>query len=182
MCGLSGTEVFRSNPTRLSLQLSTCIIIAFAKAAGLIMIGTPADAIIADAFVKGFRDYDLQQAWAAIYKDAMTPPNGDEHKRWADRAEWTACEARTGLTHYKTRGYIPADETAESVSCTMEDAFEDFCAAQVAKDLGKDSDYQFFMKPSQNYRNVFNPATGLLTCSRPKFWNLRWDRHRDRRG
>ncbi|HEY2084261.1 MAG TPA: GH92 family glycosyl hydrolase, partial [Verrucomicrobiae bacterium] len=92
-----------------------------------IMIGTPADAIIADAFVKGFRDYDTNKAYAAIYKDAMTPPDGDEHKRWADRAEWTSYEARAGLTYYKSLGYIPADKTAESVSCTLEDAFEDYC-------------------------------------------------------
>lgn len=127
-----------------------------------IMIGTPGDAIIADAFVKGFRDYDVKKAWAAIYKDAMTPPDGDEHKRWADRAEWTSYEARQGLTYYKKLGYIPADKTAESVSCTMEEAFEDYCVAQVAKGLGKDADYQFFLNRSQNYRNVFNPATGFV--------------------
>jgi predicted alpha-1,2-mannosidase len=127
-----------------------------------IMIDTPADAIIADAFVKGFRDFDVNTAYAAIYKDAMTPPDGDEHKRWADRAEWTSYEARAGLTYYKTLGYIPADKTAESVSCTMEDAFEDYCVAQVAKGLGKTNDFEFFMKRSQNYRNVFNPATGFV--------------------
>lgn len=127
-----------------------------------IMIGTPADAIIADASVKGFRDYDVNQAYAAIYKDAMTPPDGDTHKRWRDRAEWTSYEARAGLTYYKELGYIPADKTSESVSCTLEDAFEDYCVAQVAKGLGKTNDYEFFMKRSQNYRNVFNPATGFM--------------------
>jgi predicted alpha-1,2-mannosidase len=127
-----------------------------------IMICTPGDAIIADAFVKGFRGFDVSNAWNAVYKDAMTPPDGDEHKRWADRAEWTSNEAREGLTYYKSLGYIPADKTAESVSCTMEDAFEDYCVAQMAKGLGKESDYEFFMKRSQNYRNVFNPATGFM--------------------
>jgi len=127
-----------------------------------IMIGTPGDAIIADAFVKGFRDYDTNKAYAALYKDAMTPPDGDEHKRWGDRAEWTSYEARAGLTYYKALGYIPADKTAESVSCTLEDAFEDYCVAQVAKGLGKEDDYQFFLKRSQNYRNVFDPATGFM--------------------
>jgi predicted alpha-1,2-mannosidase len=126
------------------------------------MIGTPADAIIADAFVKGFRDYDVNKAYAAMYKDAMTPPDGDEHKRWGDRAEWTSYEARAGLTYYKALGYIPADKTAESVSCTMEDAFEDYCIAQVAKGLGKDNDYQFFMNRSRNYTNVFNSASGFV--------------------
>jgi predicted alpha-1,2-mannosidase len=127
-----------------------------------IMIGTPADAIIADAFVKGFRDYDVNQAYAAIYKDAMTPPDGDEHKRWGDRAEWTGYEARAGLTYYKKLGYIPADKTAESVSCTLEDAFEDFCVAQVARGLGRESDAKFFLDRSQNYRNLYNPATGFM--------------------
>jgi len=127
-----------------------------------IMICTPADAIIADAFVKGLRNYDVKSAYAAIYKDAMTPPDGDEHKRWQDRAEWTSNEAREGLSYYKELGYIPADKTAESVSCTLEDAFEDFCVAQVAKGLGKTNDYDFFMKRSGNYRNVFNPATGFM--------------------
>ena len=127
-----------------------------------IMICTPADAIIADAFIKGFRDYDVNTAYAAIYKDAMTPPDGDENTRWQDRAEWTSNEAREGLTHYKKLGYIPADKTAESVSCTLEDAYEDYCVAQVAKGLGKTNDYDFFIKRSRNYRNVFNPATGFM--------------------
>jgi len=127
-----------------------------------IMIGTPADAIIADAYTKGFRDFDLQQAYAAIYQDAMTPPEGDEHKRWQDRAEWTSYEARAGLTYYKTLGYIPADKTAESASGTLEDAFEDYCVAQVAKGLGKTGDYDLFLKRSQNYRNLFDHRTGFL--------------------
>ena len=127
-----------------------------------IMIGTPADAIVADAFVKGFRNFDVNQAYAAIYKDAMRPPDGDTQKRWEDRANWTSYEARGGLTYYKQLGYIPADRTSESVSCTLEDAFEDFCVAQVAKGLGKTNEYEFFIMRSRNYRNVFNPATGFM--------------------
>ena len=133
-----------------------------------IMIGTPADAIVADAYVKGFRGYDTNLAWAAIYKDAMTPPDGDTHKRWQDRAEWTSYEARAGLTYYKTLGYIPADKTAESVSCTLEDAFEDYCVAQVAQGLGREEDYRFFMNRSQNYRNLFDPASGFME---PRLYN-----------
>lgn len=128
-----------------------------------IMIGTPADAIIADAYVRGFRDYNLKEAWAAIYKDAMTPPDGDTHKRWADRAPWTSYEARQGLTYYKKLGYVPADKTNESVSCTLEFVLEDYCVAQVAKGLGKEKDYRFFMKRSKDYRNLFDPKTGFMT-------------------
>lgn len=126
------------------------------------MIGTPADAIIADAFVKGFRDYDLKKAYGAIYKDAMTPPEGDQHKRWQDRAGWTSYEARVGLTYYKTLGYVLADKTSESVSCTLEYALEDFCVAQVAKGLDKAADCRFFTKRSENYRNVYNSAAGFM--------------------
>lgn len=51
-----------------------------------IMIGTHADSVIADAYVKGIRGFDLNKAYAATYKDAMTPPDGDTHNRWLDRA------------------------------------------------------------------------------------------------
>jgi len=128
-----------------------------------IMIGTPGDGIIADAFVKGFRKYDLKNAYAAIYKDAMTPPDGDTLKRWEDRADWTSYEARGGLTYYKQLGYVPADKTNESVSRTLEFAVEDYCVAQVAKGLGKEGDYKFFMNRSENYKNLFDPATGFMT-------------------
>ncbi len=128
-----------------------------------IMIGTPADAIIADAFVKGFRNFDLKNAYAAIYKDAMTPPDGDTLKRWADRADWTSYEARAGLTYYKKLGYVPADKTNESVSNTLEFAVEDYCVAQVAKVLGKEKDYEFFINRSKNYKNLFDPSTGFMT-------------------
>jgi predicted alpha-1,2-mannosidase len=127
-----------------------------------IMIGTPADAIVADAFVKGFRDYNVNKIYEAIYKDAMTPPDGDTLKRWADRAEWTSYESRAGLTYYKSLGYVPADKTNESVSCTLEYAVEDFCVAQVAKGLGKTNDYNFFMNRSKNYRNVFDSTSGFM--------------------
>lgn len=129
-----------------------------------IMIGTPADAIIADAYVKGFRNFDVKQAYAAIRKDGMTPPDGDTHKRWADRAAWTSYEARAGLTYYKQLGYVPVDHTNESVSCTLEYALEDYCIAQVAKGLGKDADAAYFLRRAQNYHNVFNPATGFMAA------------------
>lgn len=128
-----------------------------------IMIGTPADAIIGDAYVRGFGGYNLNEAWNAIYKDAMTPPDGDTHKRWADRAQWTSYEARQGLTYYKKFGYVPADKTNESVSCTLEFALEDYCVAQVAKGLGKENEYRFFMKRSENYKNLYDPKTGFMT-------------------
>ena len=137
-----------------------------------IMIGTHADSVIADAYVKGIRGFDLTKAYAATYKDAMTPPDGDTSNRWADRAPWTAYEARGGLTWYKSLGYVPIDKTDESVSCTLEFAYDDFCVAQLAKAMGRQEDYELLMKRTRNYRNLYDPVSGFM---RPKKSDGTWD-------
>ncbi len=63
-----------------------------------IMIGTHADAVVADAITKGLTDFDLNKAWDAVCKDAMVAPDGDLEHKWGDRDPWTAYEARGGLT------------------------------------------------------------------------------------
>ncbi|MCP9494807.1 MAG: GH92 family glycosyl hydrolase [Pyrinomonadaceae bacterium MAG19_C2-C3] len=137
-----------------------------------IMIGTHADSVIADAYVKGFRGFNLDKAYAAMYKNAMTPPDGDAANKWLDRAPWTAYEGRGGLTWYKTLGYVPQDKTDESVSRTLEFAYNDFCVAQIAKAVGKNDDYAMLMKRSRNYKNLYDPATGFM---RPKKSDGTWD-------
>ena len=127
-----------------------------------IMIGTHADAVIADAYVKGFRDFDLSKAYEAMYKNAMTPPDGDDKKNWGDRAVWTSYEGRGGLSWYKKHGYVAADKTNESVSRTLEFAYDDFCVAQIAKAVGKNDDYNTFMSRSMNYKNVYNKETAFM--------------------
>jgi predicted alpha-1,2-mannosidase len=127
-----------------------------------IMIGTHADSLVAEAFRKGFTGFDRQLAWQAVYKDAMTPPDGDTTRRWLDREEHTPYEARAGLTYYKQLGYIPTDKTDEAASSTLEDTYDDWCVAQIAKALGRTEDFRFFLKRSLNDRNLFNPAVGLM--------------------
>ncbi|HEY1745000.1 MAG TPA: GH92 family glycosyl hydrolase [Granulicella sp.] len=127
-----------------------------------IMIGTHADSLVAEAINKHFKGFDYNLAWDAVYKDAMTPPDGDTTRRWADREPHTPYEARAGLTYLKELGYIPVDHTAESASSTLEDSYDDWCVAQVAKALGKTSDYQFFLKRSLNYQHLFNKETGFM--------------------
>ncbi len=127
-----------------------------------IMIGTHADSLVAEAMQKGFHGFDQKTAWDAVYKDAMTPPEGDTTRRWYDREPHTPYEARGGLTYSKVLGYVPNDKTAESASRTLEDAYDDWSVAQVAKKLGKMEDYRFFLERSQNYRHIFNPATGFM--------------------
>jgi predicted alpha-1,2-mannosidase len=127
-----------------------------------IMIGTHADSLVAEAINKHFKGFDYNLAWDAVYKDAMTPPDGDTTRRWYDREPHTPYEARAGLTYLKTLGYIPDDKTAESASSTLEDSYDDWCVAQVAKALGKTKDYQFFLSRSHNYEHLFNKTTGFM--------------------
>jgi predicted alpha-1,2-mannosidase len=127
-----------------------------------IMIATHADSLVAESMVKGFHGFNQKLAWDAVYKDAMTPPDGDTTRQWRDREPHTPYEARAGLTYLKELGYIPADKTAEAASSTLEDSYDDLCVAQVAKALGKTSDYEFFVKRSQNYKHLFNADTGFM--------------------
>ncbi|HEY0199347.1 MAG TPA: GH92 family glycosyl hydrolase, partial [Rhodanobacter sp.] len=127
-----------------------------------IMIGTHADSLVAEAVNKGFRGFDLGLAYKAVYKDAMTPPDGDTARRWFDREPYTPYEARAGLTYMKRLGYIPADKVSESASSTQEESYDDYAVAQVAKATGKADDYAFFLKRSLAYRNQFNPARGFM--------------------
>ena len=103
-----------------------------------IMIATHADSLVAEAIRKGFHGFDRELGWQAVYKDAMTPPDGDTTRRWLDREEHTPYEARAGLTYYKQLGYIPTDKTDEAASRTLEDSYDDWCVAQIAKALGRD--------------------------------------------
>lgn len=126
-----------------------------------IMIGTHADAVIADAYMKGLRDYDVNLAYEAMRKDAMVPPEGDTHRRYGDRDRWTAYEGRAGATCYHNLGYVADDRTAEAVSRTLEYAYDDWCVAQVARDVAPD-DYMTLLGWSQNYRNQYNPEKGFM--------------------
>ena len=127
-----------------------------------IMIGTHADSLIAEAIAKGFKGFDHALAYQAVYKDAMTAPDGDRTRRWFDREPHTPYEARAGLSYFKELGYLPADKVAESASSTLEETYDDFAVAQVAKSLGRDGDYALFIKRSLAYRNLYNPARGFL--------------------
>jgi predicted alpha-1,2-mannosidase len=127
-----------------------------------IMIGTHADSLIAEAVNKGFTGFDYRLAYEAVYKDANTPPDGDTTRRWLDREPGVPYEARAGLTYAKKLGYIPADKVSESASSTLEESYDDYAVAQVAKAVGNAADYEFFMRRSRSYRSLFNPARGFM--------------------
>lgn len=133
-----------------------------------IMISTHADAVIADAFVKGYRGYDTRLAWEALLKDATVPPVNDTVLPYADRDKWTGYEVRAGLTQFNKIGYVPFGKTAESVSRTIEYSTDNYAVAQLARKLGTLSDYKRISNWSNNYRNLYDKKSGFLL---PKFAN-----------
>jgi predicted alpha-1,2-mannosidase len=158
-----------------------------------IMVGTHADAVIADAYVKGFHNFDVHKAYEAVYKDAFTPPQGDTGNvhwvagpwgskkpeklppgagnPWWDREDWAGYEARGGLTWYMKYGYVPCDMTRESVTRTLEYAYDDYSVAQFALAIGKTEDYNKLMSRSQYYKNVYNKERGFMA---PRLSNGLW--------
>jgi predicted alpha-1,2-mannosidase len=124
------------------------------------MIGDHPVVAILDAYRKGIKKFDLQKAYAAVRQNAMeTPPVG--HRS----------EGRPGLQFYLSLGYIPYDKIKESVSQTLEYAFNDWCVAQLAKETGHTADYEMFMKRAYNYKNIFDAQSGF---ARPKNSEGKW--------
>lgn len=136
-----------------------------------IMIGTHADAVIADAYMKGIRNFDADLAYEAMRKNSMTPPDCDTQRRYGDRDRWTAYEARAGASWAHSLGYIPDDRTAESVSRTLEHAYDDWCVAQMARALGHNEDYERLMPMTQYYHNIYNKDKGFML---PRKYSGEW--------
>ena len=126
------------------------------------MIGSPADSVIADAWQKGLRGFDLALAYEAVRKSATVPQAGDVEKTWPNVGPYGSglgCngdkpETRGGLSGYMRLGYVPADTCLESSSRTLEYAYEDFCDAVLAQAAGHTEDAALFLARSKNYRNV----------------------------
>jgi predicted alpha-1,2-mannosidase len=121
------------------------------------MTGNHGVPIVADAFVKGFREYDLDLAWDALYKSAT---DDDVEHMYAG-----ICGVLNIGTppEYVENGYVSHQcDQMESASMTLEYAYNDWCIAQVAKGLKKDDMVALFEQRAQNYRNNFNPAEGFM--------------------
>jgi predicted alpha-1,2-mannosidase len=116
------------------------------------MIGYHAVDVIAEAWVKGFKGFDIEKAFRLIRAQAMM----DDYR---------------GLGLYKKLGYVPSDREAESASKTLEYSYDDWAIGQVAKALGKADDYKLFMERAANYRNLFDRSTGFI---RPKMASGDW--------
>lgn len=115
------------------------------------MLGTPADIVIADSYLKGIRDFDVERAYQAMRATALESTK-----------EGAAFSGRKGIKEYLKYQYCPSDLMKESVSRTIEYGWEDFAIAQLAKALGKNKDAAEFEKRSRYYRNLWNPKTGYF--------------------
>ena len=112
------------------------------------MLGTPADIVIADTYLKGIRDFDVEQAYQAMRRTALAPtPPG------------AAFSGRQGVESYLQYGYCPAGLVERSVSRTLEFAWADHAISLLAESLGHHEDAVLFREHSQFYRNLWNTNT-----------------------
>jgi predicted alpha-1,2-mannosidase len=134
------------------------------------MTGFHAAAMILGAYVRGFRDFDAEAAYAAIRDTALgardsAPANASARdiKRARDNGKLQE--------NFRQYGYVPMDLNGGSVSCTLDIAYDYWCAGAMAELMGKKDDAALFSKLAQNYRNVYDPSTGFM---RPKTVAGKW--------
>src|SRR5665648_3378 len=106
------------------------------------MIGYHSVSVIYDAFSKNIRGFDAEKALEAMKVSA------DKNSK--------------GTSPFLDLGYIPADSKRESVSCLLENAYDDWCIAQMAKALGHTADYERFIARAKLYKNVFDGEDGFF--------------------
>ncbi|WP_268225434.1 GH92 family glycosyl hydrolase [Sinomicrobium oceani] len=108
------------------------------------MTGNHAIPVIAEAILKGIGGFDKEKSFEAMKVTMMK----DEESR--------------GTKFYKEFGYVPYNLLDESVTITLEFAYDDWCIAQVAKKLGKQEDYKYFMERSNAFKHLYDAETGFM--------------------
>ncbi len=134
------------------------------------MTGFHAAGMILGAYTRGFRDFDVDAAYAAIRDTAIgardsapagATQNDIEHSRDNGRLQ----------DLFRQHGYVPMELHGGALSCTLDIAYDYWCAGAMAELLGKHDDAELFSKLGQNYRNVFDSTTGFM---RPKKSDGSW--------
>lgn len=115
------------------------------------MIGYHSVPVIVDAYLKGIKGFDTEKALAAMRKSASR-------------------EGNTGLKALDQYGFISTEDESESVSKTLEYAYDDWCIAQFAKSIGNNAEYNYFNKRGQNYKNMFDTSTGFMRARSNGGW------------
>ena len=107
------------------------------------MIGYHAVPVIVDAYLKGIKGFDAEKAYQAMKKSAL--------------------QDDFDIQYLKRYNYIPRDLAPTiSVARTLEYAFDDYCIALMAEELGKTEDYAYFQKRAESYKNLLDPETGFM--------------------
>jgi len=115
------------------------------------MVGNNSASVVADAWIKGIRSEGIETLYEAL-------------KKGADHAGPLTAVGRAGADHYRELGYVPYDVGInENAARTLEYAYDDFAIYQLARALGKpQADLDYYGKRAFNYRNLYDPATGLM--------------------
>ena len=114
------------------------------------MLGNHSISLLTDAWVKGIRTFDPDRALKAYAHEVM------------NKGPWGGANGRVGWKEYFTLGYVPYPMSMGSTAQTLEYAYDDFCAWQLARMIGNKFYEDIFAKQMYNYRNVFDPATGFM--------------------
>lgn len=114
------------------------------------MIGNHAIPVIVDAAMKGLKGFDLEKAYEAVKGSSRLDHPGSPFGIW------------------EQYHYIPEDLQSQSVSITLEMAYDDWCVALLAKKLGKTDDYDHFMKRSAFYKNLYDQQSGFFRAKDKK--------------
>ncbi|MDD3740555.1 MAG: GH92 family glycosyl hydrolase, partial [Bacteroidales bacterium] len=114
------------------------------------MIGYHSVPVITDAYLKGISDFNTDYALEAMIS--------------------AATKDELGKSEFASFGFIPMDKEHESVSKTLEYAFDDWCIAQFATELGKENYYHQFIERSQYYKNIFNEKNGFMQARANGAW------------
>ena len=116
------------------------------------MVGNNSASIVADAYLKGLRGYDINKLWEAVV-----------HGTQAVHPE-VSSTGRLGYEYYNKLGYVPYDvKINENAARTLEYAYDDWCIYQLGKALGKKKkEIDVFAKRAMNYKNLFDAETKLM--------------------
>ncbi|MDH5415469.1 MAG: GH92 family glycosyl hydrolase, partial [Flavobacteriaceae bacterium] len=106
------------------------------------MTGYHSIPVITEAYLKGIHGFDIEKAYEAM--------------------KTTMMQDERGLEYYKKYGYVPFNLLDESVTITLEYAYNDWCVAQIAKALGRNDDYNYFLNRSKAYKFLFDTETGFM--------------------
>ncbi len=116
-----------------------------------IMVGNNSASVVSDAYIKGLRGYDIEVLWNAVVHGANNEGPME-------------AVGRHGVQYYNKLGYVPFDvKVNENAAKTLEYAYDDFAIYQLGRALGKpESEIGIYAKRSMNYKNLFDPASGLM--------------------